>query len=227
MSQSVGAGSMPMTLEEVVEYVHGRLVEAGPGREPDRRSVRMREVTDSRQVEADGLFIAIKGEHVDGHDYVPGLGAKGCRAALVDHLVPGADLPQILVDDTVAALGLLARANIDRRRKDSGPFAVIGITGSVGKTTTKDLLASLLALLGSVVAPVGSFNNEIGLPLIWPLGLFCGLAWPLMTAGRTATWMVRLATWTVTAWTGRPSSCACVASSRFGFVWASRDDTMS
>lgn len=165
MSQSVGAGSMPMTLEEVVEYVHGRLVEAGPGREPDRRSVRMRVVTDSRQAGADGLFVAIKGEHADGHDYVPGLGAKGCRAALIDHLVPGADLPQILVDDTVAALGLLARANTDLRRKAPGPFTVIGITGSVGKTTTKDLLASLLAQLAPVVAPVGSFNNEIGLPL--------------------------------------------------------------
>ena len=165
MSQSVGAGSMPMTLDEVVGYVHGRLVDVGHGHQPDRRSVRMRVVSDSRQAGADGLFVAIKGEHVDGHDYVPGLGARGCRAALVDHLVPGADLPQILVDDTVAALGLLARANIDRRRKDSGPFTVIGITGSVGKTTTKDLLASLLALLGSVVAPVGSFNNEIGLPL--------------------------------------------------------------
>lgn len=165
MSQSVGAGSMPMTLEEVVEYVHGRLVEAGSGREPDRRSVRMRVVTDSRQAGADGLFVAIKGEHADGHDYVPGLGAKGCRAALIDHLVPGADLPQILVDDTVAALGLLARANTDLRRKAPGPFTVIGITGSVGKTTTKDLLASLLAQLGPVVAPVGSFNNEIGLPL--------------------------------------------------------------
>ena len=165
MSQSVGAGSMPMTLEEVVEYVHGRLVEVGPGRKPDPRSVRMRVVTDSRQAGADGLFVAIKGEHVDGHDYVPGLGAKGCRAALVDHLVPGADLPQILVDDTVTALGLLARANIDHRRQDASPFTVIGITGSVGKTTTKDLLASLLALLGPVVAPVGSFNNEIGLPL--------------------------------------------------------------
>lgn len=165
MSQSVGAGSMPMTLEEVVEYVHGRLVEAVPGRESDRRSVRMRVVTDSRQAGADGLFVAIKGEHADGHDYVPGLGAKGCRAALIDHLVPGADLPQILVDDTVAALGLLARANTDLRRKAPGPFTVIGITGSVGKTTTKDLLASLLAQLGPVVAPVGSFNNEIGLPL--------------------------------------------------------------
>ncbi|MCX8672596.1 UDP-N-acetylmuramoyl-tripeptide--D-alanyl-D-alanine ligase [Bifidobacterium sp. B4001] len=165
MSQSVGAGSMPMTLEEVVEYVHGRLVEAGPGRESDRRSVRMRVVTDSRQAGADGLFVAIKGEHADGHDYVPGLGAKGCRAALIDHLVPGADLPQILVDDTVAALGLLARANTDLRRKAPGPFTVIGITGSVGKTTTKDLLASLLTQLGPVVAPVGSFNNEIGLPL--------------------------------------------------------------
>lgn len=165
MSQSVGAGSMPMTLEEVVEYVHGRLVEAGRGREPDRRSVRMRVVTDSRQAGADGLFVAIKGEHADGHDYVPGLGAKGCRAALIDHLVPGADLPQILVDDTVAALGLLARANTDLRRKAPDPFTVIGITGSVGKTTTKDLLASLLAQLGPVVAPVGSFNNEIGLPL--------------------------------------------------------------
>ena len=165
MSQSVGAGSMPMTLDEVVGYVHGRLVEVGPALEPDLGSVRMRVVTDSRQAGVDGLFVAIKGEHVDGHDYVPGLGAKGCRAALVDHLVPGADLPQILVDDTVGALGLLARANMDCRRKASGPFTVIGITGSVGKTTTKDLLSSLLALLGPVVAPVGSFNNEIGLPL--------------------------------------------------------------
>ena len=67
--------------------------------------------------------------------------------------------------DTVDALGELARYNIVRRRELDGDFDIIGLTGSVGKTTTKDLLSSLLATVGPTVAPVGSFNNEIGLPL--------------------------------------------------------------
>ena len=86
-------------------------------------------------------------------------------AALVDHEIAGAQVPQIVVENTVKALGALAKHNIERRRALESPFTVIGITGSVGKTTTKDLLKSLLSKMGDTVAPVGSFNNEIGLPL--------------------------------------------------------------
>ena len=85
--------------------------------------------------------------------------------AIVDHEVKSDGLPQIVVKDTVDALGELARYNIVRRRELDGDFDIIGLTGSVGKTTTKDLLSSLLATVGPTVAPVGSFNNEIGLPL--------------------------------------------------------------
>src|SRR5699024_2015387 len=89
-------------------------------------------------------------------------------AALVARHVPGGG-PQIVVADPAEALGMLARHHLAELReqaaRDGRPFHVIGVTGSVGKTTTKDLLAALLADLGEVIAPVESFNNEIGLPL--------------------------------------------------------------
>lgn len=168
MTQCVQAGTMPMTLQEVARCLSGRLVPVAASRPADGVDdpcESLKVVSDSRLAEEGSLFIAIRGERVDGHDFLPGMGARGVRAALVDHLVPGADLPQILVKDTVEALGLLAKHNIELRRAAGADFTVIGITGSVGKTTTKDLLASLLAKRGEVVAPVGSFNNEIGLPL--------------------------------------------------------------
>ena len=110
------------------------------------------------------MFVAIAGERVDGHDFVARAGESGAVVALVQHEVD-APVAQIVVPDTVDALGLLAKANIAARRTVGTPFTLIGITGSVGKTTTKDLMAALLSTLGPTVAPVGSFNNEIGLPL--------------------------------------------------------------
>ena len=109
--------------------------------------------------------MAIRGERVDGHDFVAKTAGQGATVAIVDHEVKSDGLPQIVVKDTVDALGELARYNIVRRRELDGDFDIIGLTGSVGKTTTKDLLSSLLATVGPTVAPVGSFNNEIGLPL--------------------------------------------------------------
>jgi len=97
--------------------------------------------------------VAIAGERVDGHDFVPKVGAQGAVAALVDHEIAGAQVPQIVVENTVKALGALAKHNIERRRALESPFTVIGITGSVGKTTTKDLLKSLLSKMGDTVAP--------------------------------------------------------------------------
>lgn len=160
---------MPMTITEIAEAVGGTVTAPFAGEHaggvPEGEVARSA-TSDSRLVGEGGVFVAIKGERVDGHDYVAGLGAKGAAAAIVDHAMLDADVTQIVVDDTVEALGALARHNIERRRADAGkPFTLVALTGSVGKTTTKDLLKSLLSTLDETVAPVGSFNNEIGLPL--------------------------------------------------------------
>jgi UDP-N-acetylmuramoyl-tripeptide--D-alanyl-D-alanine ligase len=126
---------------------------------------------DSRLVEPGALFAAVRGERVDGHDYAAAAVAAGAVAALVERppdaaAGPGAEtgagaVPAIVVDDVVAALGRLARGVVDRLPE----LTTIGVTGSSGKTSTKDLLAQVTARLGPTVAPVGSFNNEIGHPL--------------------------------------------------------------
>lgn len=157
------ATMMPMGLAEIAGAVEGRLMvppQAGDAEGVTATSA----VSDSRQVRAGSVFVAIAGERVDGHDFVAGAARDGAVAAIVGHEVD-APVAQIVVGDTVKALGLLARHNIERRRAEADPFTIVGITGSVGKTTTKDMLAALLGTLGATVAPVGSFNNEIGLPL--------------------------------------------------------------
>lgn len=121
-------------------------------------------VTDSRQVEPGSLFVAIEGERVDGHDFLEQVFAAGAAAAITSREVPGAAGPTIVVDDVVAALGLLARDHLARLRGNAR-LKVVAVTGSVGKTTTKDLLGQVLAPLGNVITPPASFNNEIGLPL--------------------------------------------------------------
>ena len=153
---------MPMSLEEIAQAVQGRLI---AGTATVNVPVATSAFTDSRQIVEGSVFVAIAGERVDGHDYVPHVGAQGAVAAIVDHEIADAGVPQIVVEDTVLALGALAKHNIERRRALGTPFTVVGITGSVGKTTTKDLMKALLSHMGPTVAPVGSFNNEIGLPL--------------------------------------------------------------
>ena len=153
---------MPMSLEEIAQAVQGRLI---AGTAAVNVPVATSAFTDSRQIVEGSVFVAIAGERVDGHDYVPHVGAQGAVAAIVDHEIADAGVPQIVVEETVLALGALAKHNIERRRALGTPFTVVGITGSVGKTTTKDLMKALLSHMGPTVAPVGSFNNEIGLPL--------------------------------------------------------------
>ena len=151
---------VPMSVEEIAKAVDGRLIG-----DADSESRATNTVSDSRQAGPGSVFVAIRGERVDGHDFVAKTAGQGATVAIVDHEVKSDGLPQIVVKDTVDALGELARYNIVRRRELDGDFDIIGLTGSVGKTTTKDLLSSLLATVGPTVAPVGSFNNEIGLPL--------------------------------------------------------------
>ncbi|MBO3096189.1 UDP-N-acetylmuramoyl-tripeptide--D-alanyl-D-alanine ligase [Cellulomonas dongxiuzhuiae] len=125
-------------------------------------------VTDSREVLPGGLFVALPGEHVDGHDFAAGAVAAGAALVLAARELPG--LPCVVVPDVERALGDLAREVLVRLREAAAVpggsgLQVVGITGSVGKTTTKDVLAQICGTAGPTVAPVRSFNNEIGLPL--------------------------------------------------------------
>jgi UDP-N-acetylmuramoyl-tripeptide--D-alanyl-D-alanine ligase len=143
-----------MTLAEVAAATGGRL---DAGTDPTL-VVSGAVITDSRSVGAGDLFVALPGERVDGHDYAPGAVAAGAVAVLGSR---STGVPAVLVDDPVVALGLLARTVRDRLPD----LLVVGITGSSGKTSTKDLLAVVLARAGRTVANQGSFNNEIGAPL--------------------------------------------------------------
>ncbi|MCH4209266.1 UDP-N-acetylmuramoyl-tripeptide--D-alanyl-D-alanine ligase [Bifidobacterium sp.] len=156
-----------MSVQEAAQAVSGRIVPVSDGmRQELPADLAVTGVaTDSRQVRPGSVFVAIAGERVDGHDFLASAASAGALAAIVDHEVSGATLVQIVVDDTVRALGALAKHNLELRRALPGDFSIVGITGSVGKTTTKDLLHALLGELGPTVAPVGSFNNNIGMPL--------------------------------------------------------------
>ncbi len=117
--------------------------------------------TDSRQLRAGQVFVALKTDKRDGHDFVLGAAASGASAALVSHQVAGSSLPQLVVKDPLLALQAIAR---EHRRLFKG--RVIGITGSCGKTSTKDLLALLLGgQQEGILATEGNFNNHIGVPL--------------------------------------------------------------
>lgn len=140
-----------MTLGEVAEAVGGTLTGA------DVDTAIEAVVIDSRDAGPAALFVAVVGETHDGHTYVPQALAAGSPAALVS--VP-ADGPHILVEDTVVAVGRLARAVIDRLEG----LRVVALTGSSGKTSTKDMLRVMLSAFAPTVAPQGSFNNELGLP---------------------------------------------------------------
>lgn len=116
--------------------------------------------TDSRKIESGQLFVALVGPNFDGHNYLADVAAKGAVAALVQREVPGAGLPQLVVADTRIALGQLGALN---RAAFSGPL--VAVTGSSGKTTVKEMLASILSTLGPVLATRGNLNNDLGVPL--------------------------------------------------------------
>jgi UDP-N-acetylmuramoyl-tripeptide--D-alanyl-D-alanine ligase len=118
--------------------------------------------TDSRLVTPGSLFVAKPGEVTDGHLYVSAAIQKGAVAAIVERQLEE-DIPQLIVKDSVLALGLLAKYVV-AKVKDRGQLKVIGVTGSNGKTTTKNMLREVLSTAGDTIAPEESFNNEVGAP---------------------------------------------------------------
>ncbi|MCB1877323.1 MAG: UDP-N-acetylmuramoyl-tripeptide--D-alanyl-D-alanine ligase [Chromatiales bacterium] len=119
----------------------------------------LRVTTDSRKLQAGDLFVALRGPNFDGHRFAGSAGEQGAVAALVSEPLAG-DLPHVRVSDTRAALGSLA--SWWRSRFD---LPVVGITGSNGKTTCKEMVAAILRQRGPVLATRGNLNNDIGLPL--------------------------------------------------------------
>ena len=116
--------------------------------------------TDSRTIPRGALFVAVRGPRFDGHDFVGGAARRGAAAALVER-APDASIPFIHVRDSVRALGELAAAWRGRLRD----LLLVGITGSNGKTTVKEMVAAIFRTLGPVSATRGNLNNEIGVPL--------------------------------------------------------------
>lgn len=117
-------------------------------------------VIDSRQVTAGGLFAALPGEHVDGHDFADQAARAGAMV-LATHEVVGSG---VIVTDVVEALSMLA-TEVLRRIREVGQLKLIAITGSQAKTSVKDLVARIVSEAGPTVAPYGSYNNEIGVPI--------------------------------------------------------------
>ena len=116
--------------------------------------------TDTRSLQPGALFVALSGPNFDGHDFVAAAAERGAAAALVERVVPGA-LPQVAVPDALAGLSTFAR---EWRRQFNIPL--LGVTGSNGKTTTKELIGSILSQLGPCLITRGNLNNHIGVPLM-------------------------------------------------------------
>jgi UDP-N-acetylmuramoyl-tripeptide--D-alanyl-D-alanine ligase len=167
---------IPLSLARIAQITGGRLDHGDPG-----AAVSGEVVIDSRRVSPGGLFAAVAGEHSDGHDFAAAAVAAGAVAVLAARPVgvpavvvkpagtdvdSGADVLEHDTDGSGAAvLAALARlAAAVAAELVAGGLTIVGVTGSSGKTSTKDLLAAVLSPLGSVVAPPGSFNNELGHP---------------------------------------------------------------
>jgi UDP-N-acetylmuramoyl-tripeptide--D-alanyl-D-alanine ligase len=146
------------TLEEVARYSGGRLIKGDPLLPVDRLH------TDTRTLAAGDCFVALRGDRFDGHTFVPQVGNHGAVAALVSHPLTAGDLPEGLglveVPDTLEALQRFAATY-----RQLLSVRTIGVTGSSGKTSTKELIASVLRTRFRIKATEGNLNNHIGVPL--------------------------------------------------------------
>ncbi len=143
-----------LDVRTVAEITGGHLMQNGASVELQGIS------TDSRTLQPGDLFVPLRGDNFDGHDYLTQAIQNGAAACVSEEMLGGLFVPVIKVSDTLKALGDLAAA---MRRKFAGP--VIGITGTSGKTTCKEMLATILENLGPGLKSAGNFNNLIGVPL--------------------------------------------------------------
>ncbi|QCY47565.1 UDP-N-acetylmuramoyl-tripeptide--D-alanyl-D- alanine ligase [Glutamicibacter creatinolyticus] len=151
-----------LSIQQILDITGGRASQS-----LDPAGVISSVTTDSREVGAGALFVAKPGEFSDGHAFIDQALQAGAIAALAERETLTEQRqphPAIIVPDAVEAMGLIA-AHIVKFLKERNDAVVVGITGSAGKTTTKDLLAALLSTSGPTVSPIGSYNGEVGVPL--------------------------------------------------------------
>ncbi|MFL6061093.1 MAG: UDP-N-acetylmuramoyl-tripeptide--D-alanyl-D-alanine ligase [Marmoricola sp.] len=152
-----------MTLGEIAAIVGGSVAGSDAGEGPAEGVVVSGPAfLDSRAPEPGGLFLAIAGEHVDGHDYAVGAVAGGAAAVLGSRAT---DVPTVVVADVELAVQALATHVLRALRAANPALTVLAVTGSQGKTSVKDMLGAVLGDAGPTVATYGSFNNELGLPI--------------------------------------------------------------
>lgn len=151
-----------LTLADIAAVMHGELYLGNSGASEDTVVTGLTD-TDSRMIRPGDIFVAKPGDVTDGHLFVPQAVEAGAALVIVDHLVE-TNAPQILVADTVVAMGMLATEVVARVRA-LGNLTVVGITGSNGKTTTKNLVGTMCSAIGPTIYPRDSFNNEVGAPI--------------------------------------------------------------
>lgn len=144
-----------MTIDNAAKACRGKLCN-----DNGNKSAASCVVIDSRKMEAGGIFIAARGERVDGHSFISQVAEKGALAVVCEKAPENCDIPYILVEDSFQAL-----KDIAEFYREQLTIPVVGITGSVGKTSTKEMIASVLSKGFRVLKTEGNFNNEVGLPL--------------------------------------------------------------
>ncbi len=157
MKIKLGLGKISM--QDVAQYCAGELYDYTKGAYACAAYV----CTDSREADADTLFVATRGERVDGHDYILSALDRGCRCVLCEYApteIAGREAAFVTVENSFDAFALTARGY-----RGEAPLKTIAVTGSVGKTTTKELLASIFGRERALYATEGNFNSVIGMPM--------------------------------------------------------------
>ena len=145
---------MFLNIEEIIEATGGKLINSVGN------TIIKRIDTDSRCVDSGSLFVALKGENNDAHNFLDDVISKGCKTVVISDLKKTYGVNVILVKDTKIALGDIARYYVNKLN-----LKKIAITGSVGKTTTKEMIASVCEKIDKTGKTQGNFNNDIGVPL--------------------------------------------------------------
>jgi UDP-N-acetylmuramoyl-tripeptide--D-alanyl-D-alanine ligase len=153
----VSFGDKPLKISQIAEMCGGSIYTDFGGDDEIKHIC-----TDSREAEKNCLFLAIRGEKVDGHNYINKAAELGAACAIAEHAVDGANIPLIIVEDTLAAIAALSTAYAEEYHS---AVRKVAVTGSVGKTTAKEMISAVLGASHKVYKSDGNYNSTIGMPL--------------------------------------------------------------